>query len=480
MTQCQSLHSHIVDSPFYGQGYSTREARQVFCAFRRLQRWLEVETALAASQAELGIIPAHIHVQLKKTADLGLMDLEAIKADIANTGHSLIPLLNAWQGVSDQEAAKYIHFGATTQDIQDTAQSLELREIISILERDLRIVIQELSRLSQEHSELVIIGRTHGQHALPTTLGLKFAIWLDEMLRNAQRLAECKKRLLVSQLFGGVGTMDAFGEKGPQLLDLFSAQLGLAPAATAWHTSRDRLAEFLSTLAIITGTLAKIANEICQLARDEIGELEEPFHMGKIGSTTMPHKRNPELCEQVVVLAKLVKSSASLGFDGLINEHERDYRAVRLEWVTLADASLYTCGAFELMKNILQKLVVRHDNVGRNLEKSACLISTEVLMFMLGEKIGKQKAHQLLYELSMNSRNNGQALIDLLLDNQIIKENFDSAAIKEAVNPAHHTGSASLLTKRVIDRAEQWLSENEVKNDKLRCPLNDNLCGCRG
>ena len=445
---CCSPRSHIVDSRFFSAGYATEEARQVFCDLRRLQRWLDVEVALAESQAELGVVPEAAARELKDTARLDLFDLEAIKADRERTGHSLIPLLNAWQRVASPEAGKYIHFGATTQDIQDTAQTLEIRDILAIVTRDSAAIIRQLAGLAEQYRDLVMIARTHGQQALPITLGAKMAVWLDEMLRNGERLRTCRQSVLASQLFGGVGTMAAFGPQGFALLERFSARLGLAAPLCCWQTARDRLAEMLSTLAILTGTLGKIANEICQLARDEIGELEEPFHMGKIGSTTMPHKRNPELCEQVVVLARLVRNKAGLGFDTLINEHERDYRAVRLEWVAITDASLYTCGALSLMQAILQNLIVHEERIRQNVGQAAGLIATEALMFRLAEKMGKQAAHQLLYEISMEARSptknlvldSGSArrstdlpLVELLAARPEINSIFTLADLREAI-----------------------------------------------
>ena len=194
------------------------------------------------------------------------------------------------------------------------------------------------------------------------------AVWLDELWRNYERLDGLSGAGLVSQLFGGVGTMDAFAEKGFELLAEFSQRLGLAPPFTAWHASRDRVAEFLSTMALIAGTLARIADEIRSLARSETAELEEPFQMGKIGSSTMPHKRNPEMCEQVVVLARLIKANAGLGFEGMINEHERDYRAVRLEWVTVTDTSLFVCGLLALMKVILKGLIIHEHRIRQNVD----------------------------------------------------------------------------------------------------------------
>lgn len=476
---CLSSRSHIVDSRFYSSGYTTAEARQVFCDLRRLQRWLDVEAALALSQAELGAIPESAARELEKTARLDLLDLDAVRADIARTGHSLIPLLNAWQKVTSPEAARYIHFGATTQDIQDTAQSLEIQDILFIIERDTNDIIGRLAGLAENYRDLVMIARTHGQQALPTTLGAKMAVWLDEMIRNGERLQNCRQRLLVSQLFGGVGTMAAFGDQGSELLDRFSARLGLAAPLCCWQTARDRLAEMLSTMAILAGTLGKIANEICQLARDEIGELEEPFHMGKIGSTTMPHKRNPELCEQVVVLARLVKNNASLGFDALINEHERDYRAVRIEWAAITDGSLYTCGALSLMKSILANLIVHEERIRQNVTHAAGLIATEALMFKLAEKMGKHAAHQLLYEIAMEARNadrrsTDRPLIDLLAAHPEIKSVFTKDELQHAIDPGQHIGLAGQLTDRVLESAADWLAAHTNSWAELSpCPLHD-------
>jgi len=389
MTSCD-LNSHIVDSRFYRGAYTTEEARRVFCDKYRYQRWIEIEAAMASAQADLGIIPKWAAEALNEKAHIRYLDLEAIKEGIKTTSHSLLPLLRAWQGVCDDAAGEFIHFGATTQDIQDTAQVLEVRDILAIVERDLTAVIRQMIDLAQRYSGLVTIGRTHTQHALSMTLGLKLAVWLDELWRNYERLRQCKERVLVTQLFGGVGTMDAFGDKGFELLSQFSQRLRLEAPLTAWHASRDRGAEFLATMAMIAGTCAKIGNEIRCLARSETGELEEPCQMGKVGSSTMPHKRNPEMCEQVIVLARLIKANAGLGFEGMINEHERDYRAVRLEWVTITDTSLFVCGLLSLMKSILKGLIVHEDRIRENVDNAATLISTEALMFFLGETIGKQ------------------------------------------------------------------------------------------
>src|SRR3990167_7224402 len=360
------IRSHITDSIFFGDGYGTEEEKKIFSDFNRLQRWMDVEIALAKSQAELNIIPEKAAKEIEKKGKIAYLNMEYIQQQMQKTKHSLIPLLKSWQSIIGSEFGEYLHFGATTQDIQDTAQVLEIREVIGIIERDLKDIIQILAKLCKQYSTLVMVGRTHSKHAMPITLGLKIAVWIDECTRNYDRLMQCKKTVLVSQLFGGVGSMAAFQKKGLLLLKNFSKRLKLEQPNTCWHSARDRFVEYLSVLALITGSLGKIANEIIQLSKDEIGELDEPFYEGQIGSTTMPHKKNPEICERIFTLAKLVKGHASLSFDSLVAEHERDYRAIRLEWVTLTDASLYTCCALKLMKSVCQELVVHKKNIRRN------------------------------------------------------------------------------------------------------------------
>ena len=471
--------SHIVDSRFYSGGYTTVEARRIFCDLRRYQHWLDVEAALALAQAELGIIPHAAAENIQQNARICLLDLDGIRKGLQLTNHSLMPLLEALRKVCDTEAGQFIHFGATTQDIQDTAQVLELRNVFSVVERDLHNIISLLIQRARQYRDLVTIGRTHCQHALPMTMGLKMAGWLDEVWRNLERLEQVKERVLVSQLFGGVGTMDAFGEKALPLLELFSAKLGLAVPNVAWHASRDRFAEFLSLLAMIGGSLARIADEIRCLARNEIHEMEEPFHMGKIGSSTMPHKRNPELCEQVVVLSKLVTSNVSLGYDGLICEHERDYRSVRLEWAALTDSSLYTCGLLALMKDILADMTVHEQRVRSNVLQAAPLISTEALMFFLGEAIGKQNAHALVYEASMQTVETGKPVLDILMEHSEIAEKFSREEIEQSIAPEKHVGKSRELTEQTIAFVETRMQARETPaEDAACCPLCTELEGC--
>ncbi len=470
MSPCD-IRAHITDSAFFSHGYATEEARRIFCDKRRLQRWLEVESALLRCQARLGIIPAAAAERLQETASLDQFDLQAVKNDIALTGHSLVPLLREWQRVTADKTGEYIHFGATTQDIQDTAQALELKEICAIIQRDLAHIIQLLAGLANKYKDLSMIGRTHGQAALPTTLGLKIAGWLDETLRNQQRLTECQGRLLVCQLFGGTGSMDSLSDNSLELLNMFALDLGLGVPDTAWHACRDRTAEFISNLALTTGGLGRIANEICQLTREEIGELAEPFKLGQIGSSTMPHKKNPELCEQVVVLAKLVKNNAAAGLDCLLNEHERDYRAVRLEWAVLTEAALYSCASLNLMKKILGGLKVNRERITSNLDKAAIMVCSEALMFVIGKKTGKQSAHQIIYQAAMDCTGLAN-LVQKLHEVPEINKNFSIHDLEEAVkHPRRHIGQAIRLVDLVLARVYNMKLEQRRNVQIPLCPV---------
>ena len=476
---CNAL-AHITDSCFFRHGYTTDEARRIFCQYRRLQRWLEVEAALAVTQAELGVIPETAAAAIADQARLDRLDLAAVAQGIQDTDHSLIPLLNAWQAILPPEAARFLHYGATTQDIQDTAQAMELRDALQAMERDLARLTHALAALAARHAGTVMIGRTHTQPALPFTFGLKVAGWLDELLRHQQRLQELRPRLLSAQLFGGVGTMASFGATGPELLARFSQRLGLTAPACAWHASRDRLAEYLAWLHLVNGTLARMANETTQLSRQEIGELEEPFHAGKIGSSTMPHKRNPETCEQVVVLFRLVRACAAQAGDLLVSEHERDYRAVRLEWALLTDASLYTCGGLALAIRIADDLTVHTERMRRNAAAAAPLLASETLMFRLAEHIGKPAAHALLYDLAMRAAAEGKDFLALLLDDPTIRRHFDEEALRQAVAPEQYTGHAERLCRAIAQAAAAAAGvPHAPPAGPPACPLLDRAGKCR-
>jgi len=453
---CRHERSHIVDSAFYGLRYSTSATRRAFCDHCRFQRWLDVEAALALAEADLGIIPAEAATKISKAAQVGLLNLDSVQQEIERTGHSLVGLLRVFQSVCDGDAGEYIHYGATTQDIQDTGQSLEMRDVLDELGTVLNDILARLAELAETHHATVALGRTHAQPALPMSFGVKVAGWLDEVLRHAQRIEAMRPRVLVAQLFGGVGTMAGFGDHALELVEGFAGRLGLSVPLIGWHVARDRIAEYVSTLAMVAGTMGRIADEIRFLSRPEFAELEEGWQPGKVGSSTMPHKRNPETCQQVVMLARLTASLTPAAMAAMSADNERDSRALRLEWAIIPEVSHYTLAGCEILRTILNGLVVHTDRMRKNVQVVADQVATERLMLALGKHIGKQSAHEVVYELSQAARRDGVSIQGLLRDHSAGALLTDDE-LARIFDPARYLGQSSQLTKRVVAQARSWL-----------------------
>lgn len=457
---CACLHerSHITDSRFFGDAYSTSASRRIFCDVCRMQRWLEVEAALALSQAELGLIPLEAAADIAAAARIDQIDLDRVGEGIKRTAHSLVSLLAGLEQACPGASGQFVHHGATTQDIQDTAQALEMRDVLDEIDLGLRGVVATVAALATAHRDTLMIGRTHARPALPTTFGLKVAGWVDELVRHAERLAQVRRRVLVAQLYGGVGTMAGFDGRGPALVQRVADRLGLGVADIGWHVARDRVAEYLSTLAMLAATLGRVADEVRTLGRPEFAELTEGWRYGKVGSSTMPHKRNPETCEQVVMLARLVKMNALLGFEGMIQEHERDSRGLRLEWVAVADASHHTLAGLAILGPLLSGMEVHTDHMADEAHACAEKICSEALMLALGRHFGKQDAHALVYEMSQHAQDHGLSLRDALDQRPDLAGPLGPDAIDGIFDPRCYLGSAGELVDRVVSRADRWLA----------------------
>jgi len=431
-----------------------------------MQRWLDVEAALALSQADVGLLPRETAEEIARAADLGRMDLDALAENFRATNHSLVALLRAHEAACGAGAGEFVHYGATTQDIQDTAQTLEMRDVLDVVDRDVLGLVVVLRDLALLHRDRVMVGRTHGRPALPTTFGVKVAGWLDELLRQAARVDAMRERALVAQLFGGVGTMAGFHGRGPRLLECFADRLGLGVPATSWHASRDRVAEYVTCLAMLTGTLARIADEIRTLGRPELGELEEGWSPGRVGSSTMPHKRNPEACQQVVVLARLARVDATLALEGLVVEHERDSRGLRLEWVAVADVSHYTLTGLRIVAEVLDGLRVHTDRMAEGAKARAEEICTEPLMLALGRHMGKQSAYALVYALSQQARDEGRSLRTGVSRHPQVRMHLGDEELDRIFDPARQVGDAATLVNRVVERADLWLRQRAATGSR--------------
>ena len=380
----------------YGHLWGTDETRALLDDDGRTRMWLEILGALAEAQSELGLIPAAaanaIGARVREP-----VDLEAVATETRATGHSTLGLIRVLQRGLADDAREWIYYGATVQDVSDTWTGLIARRMLDIADRDLGAIDAALARLAGEHRDTVMLGRTHGQPGLPITFGYKAAVWLAEVRRHRERVAQARPRLVVGQLAGAVGTQSAWGSDGPELQRRVMERLGLGVPEIPWTSSRDRIAELVVLLALITGTLAKVGNEIYNLQRPEIGEVAEAATEGVVGSITMPQKQNPERSEHLVTLARVVRSSAGLALEGLVGEHERDGAAWKTEWELLPRACGAAAVSLRLGAELLDGLQVNRDRMRSNVEAQNGYVLAEPVMLALGEQIGPRRAHELVH-----------------------------------------------------------------------------------
>jgi adenylosuccinate lyase len=390
--------TRITDSAIYQHLWGTAEAREVLGEQGRLRDWLSVIVALAQAQAAAGVIPAEAAGLIAAHARPADVDLEYAAEQTRLTSHSMLGLIRALQLAVPEQARQYVYVGATVQDITDTATALVLRRIGGIVWRDLRRIEERLLSLAVSHRSTVMAGRTHGQPGSPVTFGWKAASWADEVRRHLDRLREGAPRWLVGQLGGGVGSLVFYGSSGPAIRSRFCASLGLADPGISWLTARDRLAEFASLLALICGTLARIGGEVYELQRPEIGELAEASSAGTVGSITMPHKRNPEASEHLDTLARLVRANAAVLTEGMAQQHERDGRGWKAEWVALPEACLLATAALQITIGLLAGLTVNAEAMRGNLDRFGGYPASERALGLLAPRLGGRRAQERLQE----------------------------------------------------------------------------------
>jgi adenylosuccinate lyase len=370
-----------------------------------------------------------------------------------------VPALKAVEQRCRNGLGEYIHFGPTTQDVLDTGTVLQMRDAHQIYLRDMKAIGKALAKLANDHRSTVMAGRSHGVQALPITFGHKAAIWLSEMGRNFERMRELEKRVFVGGMVGAVGTQASFGPHAPELERRLMKRLGLGVADINWQPARDRFAEYVSVLGIIAGTLGKIANEVVTLEHTEIGELYEPFSAGKVGSSTMPHKRNPSTCEAVVANSRAIRYNVSFMLECMIIEHERDGSAWRGEWKALPETCLMIGGMLAMMKYVTEGLDVGVREMRENLDRLGGFLLSERVMFVLSDKVGKQTAHELVYEASMHGIENGVTFERSLMENDRVRNALGAEELKAALDPAKYLGHAETIVDRVLkEQNAGWLS----------------------
>jgi len=451
--------SGVFDDALIKHLWSTDELRAIFSDRNRVQKWYDFEAALALEQAELGIIPRAAAQEIAARAKVGNVDIEAIAAEIRRIKHPLVPALKALEKLCADGHGEYIHFGPTTQDVLDTGTMLQIKEAHAAYLRDMKGIGGALYKLADAQKATPMAGRSHGVQALPITFGHKAAIWLAEMGRNYQRLRGLESRMFVGGMVGAVGTQASYGPQAPELERRLMKRLGLEVADINWQPARDRFAEYVCVLAIIGQTLGKIANEIIILEHTEIGEVFEPFSEGKVGSSTMPHKRNPSSCEAAVAVSRALRYNAAFMLECMVVEHERDGSAWRGEWKALPESCLMAGGLLAAMNYVLSGLHVDAGRMRKNLDALGGFLLSERVMFALSEKIGKQTAHDLVYEASMHGIEGGLSFEQALMRDPRVAAALTPGELRRTLDPTTYVGLAPRIVDQVLaaTRASGWL-----------------------
>ncbi|XAH23556.1 adenylosuccinate lyase [Xylophilus sp. GW821-FHT01B05] len=435
--------------------WGTDELRAIFSEENRIQKWLDFEAALAAAQAELGIIPAAAARQIAEKAQVANIDIAAMSAEIRRIKHSLVPALKQLQAACSKENGEWVHYGATTQDVVDTGVALQLKEFHAVVLRDMQAVGRELARLAVAHRDTPMAGRTHGVQALPITFGHKCALWLDELGRHHERLLQAAPRVLVGMLAGAVGSQASLGPKAEQLERLMLDKLGLGTPAISWAPARDRFTEYTLLLAMIGATLSKIGNELFNMQRNEFGEVEEGFSEGKLGSSTMPHKRNPTSAENLAGLSRPLRYNAAMMVEGMVQESERDGIAWKMEWKALPECCLIAGAMLFQARNLLAGLKVNADVMAANLDKMRGYLLSERVMLELSERVGKQTAHEWIYEASMHGITGKLSFADAMRQHEGLGKLLSDDEIRDLTDPSAYLGQCGASVDRVVAQ-QSW------------------------
>jgi adenylosuccinate lyase len=417
---------------------------KIFEEEARVQKLLDVEAALALAHAEVGNIPREDAEKIAKMASTKYVKVERVKAIEKEIKHDIASLVRALSEVSGDSGA-YVHLGATSYDIVDTANALQLKDAVAVLEKRLVEFKMILQRQAGQHKDTVMIGRTHGQHALPITLGFKFAVWGYEVDRHIQRLEECRKRVLAGKISGAVGTQAGLGEHAEKIQELVMKRLGLQAAEISTQiVQRDRYAELVCIYSMIASSLENFATEIRELQRPEIAEVFESFEATKqVGSSTMPHKQNPETCERVCGLARIVRSLATPALEDIITWHERDLTQSSAERFILPESSILLDYILSLMCNIVVNLRVDSERMIANLFLTqGRAMSESVMMTLVKKGINRQEAHEMLRQLTIKSAVEKKPFKQVLMEDSLVSTTLSEKEINSALNPKNYLGTA--------------------------------------
>ncbi len=439
----------VLDSILFRDAFGTPAMREVFSDFSLISRYAEVEIALAKAEARCGVIPVEAAEEITKRTDVSALDFDLLRSETDIVGYPILPLVHQ-MAKQCGDAGRYVHWGATTQDIMDTAVVLQVRAGLEIIERDIAALRGILAGLAKRYRDTPMAGRTHLQQALPVTFGYKCAIWLAMFDRHAERLSQLKPRVLVGQFAGAAGTLASLGDKGFEVQQALCEELGLGVPVSTWHVARDGLAEAMNFLALVTGSLGKVAMDIMMMASTEFGELYEPFVKGRGASSTMPQKRNPISSELMLAAAKGVRQHAGLMLDAMVQDFERATGPWHAEWMAIPESFVLTAGSLHQAKFALGGLIVDEKKMADNLDISRGLIVAEAVMMGLAPDLGRQEAHDVVYDACRVANDKGMTLADALSADARVSARIDRATIERLTSPKNYLGLAPEMVDRVL------------------------------
>ena len=432
--------------------------RDIFGEASRIQAWLDVEVALAQAQAELGIIPEYAAEEIERKARFEYLDMDNIREGLARTGHPLVPMVWELDRICDGDTGGYIHWGATTQNITQTGKLLNVRRAHGVFLSQIAELLTLLADLAESTKDAALPGRTHGQHAVPATYGYKVSVWIDELCRHVERMRGCESRVFVAMLGGGAGTLGSLGEIGLEIQDGIAQRLGMGSMSNPSRTTGDHLVEYITILALLAATCSKVGREVYTQMKQEFGEVEEPVPEGTVGSSTMPQKRNPKLAQDVVAGAAQVRALVPLALEAMQTEHEADRTTSVMMDKALNEACILTGDILQRMVNLFAGIRVFPERMRENLDLSGGLIMSEAIMLELGRQIGRQQAHDAVYEAAQASFIEGRQFAECLAEEPDVSARMTPEQIQALLDPTAYTGACRLFAERGAAQAREVAS----------------------
>ncbi|WP_198139701.1 MULTISPECIES: class-II fumarase/aspartase family protein [Chelativorans] len=438
-----------LDSPLYGRSFADDKMRELFSAQSFISRCVETEVALARAQARLGIIPEDAAAGITAAARTFAPEMERLRDDTEIVGYPILPLVEQLSAHAG-EAGKYLHWGATTQDIMDTATVLQIRDGLALISRRIESVRKALAALARNHRDTPMAGRTHLQHALPVTFGYKAAVWLSAFDRHAARLEEISPRVLVVEFSGASGTLASLGTRGLDVQRELARELNLGVPSITWHSARDAVAETVQFLALVSGSLGKLAMDISIMMTTELGEVAEPFVRHRGASSTMPQKQNPVSCELILAGARIVRNHATSMLDAMIHDFERATGPWHLEWSAVPEGFAVASGILYQAEFMLGGLQVFPDRMRENLDHSRGLIVAEAVMMALAPHTGRKEAHDIVYLGCRRAVEDKTGLFEVLRTMPEVAKPLGEEALRDLTDPRNYLGSAGAMVDNVL------------------------------